>query len=130
MILVKNLVSFFMKYGLSLAIMVTIGIMMFSQSIAMVEAYHNPSQKSAARQQAEQWTKDIEAERKAKADAIKAAWDAFKTANAAWESAKVALKTAIQTGDSSQISSAQAAVDAAKITKDNAWNNYVKLRNS
>lgn len=130
MILVKNLVYFYMKYGLSLAVMVTIGIMMFSQSIVMVEAYHNPSEKSAARKQAEQWTKEIEAERKAKADAIKAAWDAFKTANAAWETAKQALKSAIQTGDSSLINPAQAAVNGAKITKDNAWTNYLILRNS
>lgn len=113
-----------MKNGLSLALILAMGVMVFSQSFVLVEAAK--LDKTDPRKQAEQWTKEIDAEKKAKSDAIKAAWDAFKIAKTSWESAKQALKTAIQSGVQSQIDTAQASVDAAKIVKDNAWDNYIK----
>lgn len=112
-------------------VIVLVAVLLLAQSITVVEAKHKAKDNGEARKAAE--IKSIEFDKKvtsksATSEQKKKSFSDYKIAFTAWKSTKDLYKEAKLTGVESNISGNQTLVDAAKITKDDAWKTYQDVK--
>jgi hypothetical protein len=107
---------------------------LLAQTISVVYAHHNDNEdpdavRETAKKKSEEFEqKEIKEGRSATSDQKRKAYSDYKIAFTAWKSAKELLTTAKSTGVESIISGNQTLVDAAQITRDNAWDTYQEVK--
>jgi len=104
------------------------------QTISIVDAHHNDNEdpdavREAAEKKSEEFDqKERDEGRSATRDEKREAFSDYKIAFTSWKSAKELLKIAKISGVDSNINGNQTLVDAAKITKDGAWDTYQEVK--
>jgi len=112
-------------------VIVLVVVLLLAQSITVVEAKHKAKDTGEARKAAE--AESVEFDKKvtsksATRDQKREAFSDYKISFTAWKSAKELWKVSKLTGVESNISGNQTLVDAAKITKYNAWDSYQEIK--
>ena len=120
-----------MNLKITSVVIALVAVLLLAQSITVVEAKHKVKDTGDARKAAE--TKSVEFDKKvtsksATSEQKKKAFSDYKISFTAWKSTKDLYKAAKLTGVESNISGNQTLVDAAKITKDNAWDTYQEIK--
>ena len=120
-----------MNLKITSVVIALVAVLLLAQSITVVEAKHKAKDTGEARKAAE--TKSVEFDKKvtsksATSEQKKKAFSDYKISFTAWKSTKDLYKAAKLTGVESNISGNQTLVDAAKITKDNAWDTYQEIK--
>jgi hypothetical protein len=102
-------------------------VLLLAQTVSVVDAHHDTDPRNeAARSTAEEENKNLDNQGNDK-DVIKEKRDAFvayKEAFGAWKTAKENYKTAKSSGVEDDINSTKIILDAAKLTKDDAYKSY------
>ena len=102
-------------------------VLLLAQTVSVVEGHHNTDPRNkAAREAAETKSEDYDNEgnKKEVIEEKKEAFVAYKAAFAAWKTAKENYKSAKSSGVQDDIDATKIIFDAAKITKDNAYQDY------
>ena len=114
------------------SVIVLVTALLLVQSISVVNAHHNDNEDpNAARDAAKAKSKKFdekETSKSATSAQKREAFSDYKIAFTAWKSAKELWKTAKSSGIESNINGNKTLVDAAKITKDNAWDTYQEVK--
>ena len=102
-------------------------VLILAQTVSFVDAHHDTDPRNkAARETAETKSEDYDNEgnKKEVIEEKKEAFVAYKAAFAAWKTAKENYKSAKNSGVQDDIDSTKVILDAAKTTKDNAYQDY------
>ena len=120
-----------MNLKITSVVIVLVAVLLLAQSITVVEAKHKAKDNGEARKSAEAKSKEYDEKitsKSATSDQKRKAFSDYKIAFTAWKSAKELWKAAKITEIESNISGNQTLVDAAKITKDDAWKTYQDVK--
>ncbi|KAF6247068.1 hypothetical protein C6990_05135 [Nitrosopumilus sp. b3] len=102
-------------------------ILLLAQTVSVVDAHHDTDPRNkAARDTAETNSEpyDNQGNKKEVIEEKREAFEAYKEAFAAWKTAKENYKSAKSSQVQDDIDATKVILDAAKITKDNAYDDY------
>ncbi len=115
-----------MNYKIFSSIMI-VTVLLLAQTVSVVDAHHDADPRNKeARDTAEVKSEDYDNQgnKKEVIEEKRAAFLAYKEAFLAWKTAKENYKSAKSSGVQDDIDATKVIFDAAKITKDNAYEDY------